>query len=140
MPMIGTEAFDRFVTEHRWAVLTTLRETAAGSEPVSSVIAYARDGDDLVVSTPGGTFKRWSIERNPRVNLCVISNGEPFNFVAIEGDARVQHENLVEDTRRVFENIRDTGYQEPDNLTDWLEKQRRVILRITPRRVYGVIR
>lgn len=138
--MIGTEAFDRFVTGHRWAVLTTLRETATGSEPVSSVIAYARDGDDLVVSTPGGTFKRRSIERNPRVNLCVISNAEPFNFVAIEGDARVQHENLLEDTRRVFANIRDTGYQEPEDLPGWLEKQRRVILRITPRRVYGVIR
>jgi PPOX class probable F420-dependent enzyme len=138
--MIGTEAFDRFVAEHRWAVLTTLRETATGSEPVSSVIAYARDGDDLVVSTPGGTFKRRSIERNPRVNLCVISNAEPFNFVAIEGDARVQLENLLEDTRRVFAAIRDTGYQEPEDLPSWLEKQRRVILRITPRRVYGVIR
>lgn len=138
--MIGTEEFDRFVSAHRWAVLTTLRETASGSEPVSSVIAYARDGDDLVVSTPGGTFKRRSIERNPRVNLCVIANAEPFNFVAIEGDARVQHDRLVEDTRRVFASIRDTGYQEPEDLAGWLERQRRVILRITPRRVYGVIR
>jgi PPOX class probable F420-dependent enzyme len=139
--MIGNdESFDRFVSDHRWAVLTTLRDTTTGSEPVSSVIAYARDGDELVISTPGGTFKRRSIERNPRVNLCVISNAEPFNFVAIEGEARVQHENLLEDTRRVFANIRDVGYEEPQDLQGWLESQQRVILRITPRRVHGVIR
>ena len=42
--------WDDFLTQHRWAVLTTLR---GSGEPVSSVVAYARDGDSLVVSTPG---------------------------------------------------------------------------------------
>ena len=37
-----------FVHSHRWAVLTTLR---AAGDPVSSVVAYAVDGDELVVST-----------------------------------------------------------------------------------------
>lgn len=136
--MIGDNAqWDDFVSSHRWAVLTTLR---GSGQPVSSVVAYARDGDQLVISTPGGTFKRASIEADPRVNLCVISNAEPFNFVAIEADARVNRDNLVDDTKRVFANIADTQYSEPEDLPAWLESQQRVILRLTPQRVYGVIR
>lgn len=128
---------DEFLSAHRWAVLTTLRRSG---EPVSSMVAYARDGGDLVVSTPGGTFKRRSIERDPRVNLCVISNAEPFNFVAVEGTAAVESDDLVRRTRLVFANLSGTGWQEPADLERWLTDQRRVILRIRPERVYGVIR
>ena len=136
--MIGDNAqWDEFVSAHRWAVLTTLRSTGA---PNSSVVAYARDGDELVISTPGGTFKRRSIDADECVNLCIISNAEPFNFVAVEATAKVTQDNLVDDTRKVFANIADTGYQEPDDLPGWLESQRRVILRLQPVRVYGVIR
>jgi PPOX class probable F420-dependent enzyme len=129
--------WDDFLTRHRWAVLTTLR---ASGEPVSSVVAYARDGDSLVVSTPGATFKRRSLERDPRATLCVITNREPFNFVSVEGPVAVEHDDLVRTTRLVFENIADTGYKEPEDLPGWLESQARVILRLRPERVYGVIR
>ena len=52
----------------------------------------------------------------------------------------VEHEDLVANTRLVFQNISDTGYQEPEDLAGWLESQQRVILRLHPERVYGVIR
>jgi len=35
----SNSAFDNFLTEHCWAVLTTLRSSGA---PVNSVVAYAR--------------------------------------------------------------------------------------------------
>jgi hypothetical protein len=73
---------DQFITDHRWGVLTTLRQDG---QPVSSVVAYARDGDTLVVSTPGTTFKARSAGRDGRATLCVITNQEPFNFVSVEG-------------------------------------------------------
>ncbi len=136
--MIGDNPqWDEFVSAHRWAVLTTLR---GSGQPSSSVVAYARDGDELVISTPGGTFKRSSIEADARVNLCIISNAEPFNFVAIEAEAVVTKENLLADTKKVFANIADTGYSEPEDMPGWLESQDRVILRLRPARVYGVIR
>lgn len=136
--MIGDNSqWDLFITNHRWAVLTTLR---ADGQPNSSVVAYARDADELVISTPGGTFKRRSIEAEPKVNLCIVSNAEPFNFVAIEAHAIVTQENLLADTQKVFANIADTGYSEPEDMPAWLEQQARVILRLTPKRVYGVIR
>ena len=99
-----TPKFEEFLRQHRWAVLTTLR--AEGS-PVSSVVAYACEGEEIVVSTPGATFKRQSIETDSRVNLCAISNQEPFNFVALEGRAVVQTTALEASTSRVFEAIQD---------------------------------
>ncbi len=131
------EKFDNFVNQHRWAVLTTLRTTGSAS---SSVVAYARQGDELLISTPGSTFKRKTIDQDPRVSLCIISNQEPFNFVTIEGEARIVTEDLVEGTKLVFANIESVGYELPEDLPAWLERQRRVIIRITPGRVSGVIR
>ena len=128
---------DQFITDNRWAVLTTLR---ADGQPVSSVVAYARDGDTLVVSTPGGTFKRRSLDRDARATLCILPNAEPFNFVSVEGHVTVEHDNLVANTRLVFQNISGTGYEEPEDLEGWLTAQQRVILRLRPDRVYGVIR
>ena len=136
--MIGNNATeDEFVSSHRWAVLTTLR---ASGEPVSSVVAYARDGDTLIVSTPGFTFKRRSLDADPRATLTVISNQEPFNFVSVEGRVTVQTEDLEAGTRMVFANIADTGYREPEDLSEWLETQQRVLLRLEPERTHAVIR
>jgi PPOX class probable F420-dependent enzyme len=136
--MIGTNStFDQFVTAHRWAVLTTLRQRGM---PASTLVAYARDDDTLIVSTPGHTFKRRSLERDARVTICCISDAAPFNFVTIEGSATVEKDNLVAMTKRVFANIQGSGYAEPANLQAWLDTQDRVILRVHPQRVYGVIR
>jgi len=132
-----TPEFDTFLSAHRWAVLTCLRRSGS---PVNSVVAYAREGNDFVVSTPGATFKRAAIGRDPRVNLCAISNSEPFNFVALEGAAHIQVDDIAEPTRRVFAAIEDTGWKIPDPLDDWLIAQSRVILRIKPERISGVIR
>jgi len=128
--------FDEFISEHRWAVLTTNGKRG----PSSSVVAYARAIDELVISTPGPAFKARSIEAQPMVNLCVISNQEPFNFVAVQGEAYVLRDNIEEDTIRVFENITGSGYERPENLPEWLEAQDRVIIRIKPTHVHGVIR
>ena len=129
--------WDAFVRRHSWAVLTTLRANGA---PVSSVVAYAVDGDALVVSTPGATFKSISAARDGRVNLCVLSNQAPFNFVAIEGACRVERTDLVHSTKLIFRAIEGTGYDEPEDLAGWLAAEGRVILRIRPQRSYGVIR
>ena len=136
--MISTnQSWDQHITDCRWATLTTLRQSG---RPVSSIVAYARDGDELVVSTPRTTFKALSIVRNPHVNLCVFNNAEPFNYVSIEGRATVEIDNLMSATRLVFANIAGTGYEEPEDLEGWLQVDDRVILRIQADRVFGVNR
>ena len=136
--MIGTnEQFDQFITDHRWAVITTLRSNGQAS---SSMVAYARDGDTIIVSTPGMTLKRKTLEADPCVTICMMTNNEPFNFVTVEGRATIEHDNLKENTLKVFDVLGDTGWQVPDDLDHWLESQQRVIIRIHPERVSGVIR
>ena len=74
------------------------------------------------------------------VNLCIFNNAEPFNYVSVEGLAEIEADDLVRTTRLVFENISGTGYEEPEDLEGWLHDDGRVILRIRPKRVFGVIR
>lgn len=130
-------AFEDFISQNRWAVLTSLRKDG---HPVSSWVAYTRDGDTLIVSTPGKTFKRKSLERDPRVTLLISNDAAPFNYVSAEGLATIETENLVHSTRLVFANIKNSGFSEPENLEAWLSEQERVIIRIHPERVSGVIR
>ncbi len=135
--MIGTEAFDRFVSENRWAVITTVRKNG---QPSSSIVAYARDGDTLVVSTTAPTLKVRTLERDPRVTVTVFNDAAPFNFVTVEGRAEIEREGLEGATHLVFENIKGSGFTEPGDLPAWLEAQKRVIVRIYAKRVSGVIR
>lgn len=135
--MIGTTDQDNFVSEHRWAVLTTLRHDGS---PSASVVAYARQGDELVVSTRSIFFKVRSIDRDQRVSLTVISNAEPFNFVTVEGTAAIERGDVLDATRAVFANLAAINYPAPPDLRTWIEEQGRVIIRITPARVSGVVR
>jgi len=135
--MLGNEAEDDFVSRHRWAVITTLRRDGSAA---SSMVAYARDGDELLVSTPGDRLKVRTLAQDPRVTLCVVSNAEPFSYVTVEGRAVIERHDLLAATRAVFANIAGTGFEEPEDLPGWLEKQGRVVLRVQPERVHGVIR
>jgi PPOX class probable F420-dependent enzyme len=136
--MIGNDPkLDQFITDNRWAVVTTLRKSGM---PSSTWVAYARDGDTLVISTPGYTVKRKTLDRDPRVAVCCTNENAPFNFVTVEGKATVEKDNLVAMTKLVFQAIKGSGYDEPEDLQGWLDSQQRVILRIHPEKVYGVIR
>ena len=52
--MIGTPEFDEFISKHRWAIVTTVR---ASGQPSSSVVAYAREDDTLIISTTAPTTR-----------------------------------------------------------------------------------
>ena len=135
--LTSNAAWERFLREQRWAVLTTQRRSG---QPVSSVVAYACEPDSLVVSTPRTRFKTLSIRRNPHVNLCAISNQEPFNYVSVEARAVVDEGDIVAATSAVFDAIADTGWPAPPDIAQWVRDDDRVILRLTPERVFGVIR
>lgn len=126
-----------FLNRHRWAVMTVLRASGA---PVSAMVAYVWQGDHAIVSTSGRSFKAQRIEHDARVNLCVVSNSEPFSFVAIEGQATIESNDLAPRTLQIFDAISDTSFQPPPDLDAWLESQHRVILRITPDRVTAELR
>jgi len=117
-----------------------------GADPRSGTQQAERAKADAVFcsarvdSTRAATFKHDSIARDERVNLCILSGREPFDFVAVEGFCSIERNDLVPATKLVFAAISDTPYQEPEDLEGWLEQEGRVILRIRPLRTYGVIR
>ncbi|MBI2767618.1 MAG: TIGR03618 family F420-dependent PPOX class oxidoreductase [Chloroflexi bacterium] len=135
--MIGTPQFDDFITEHRWCVITTLRKDGS---PTSSVNAYAREGDELVISTQGHRLKVRTLDRDPRITVLVLNDASPFNFVSVEGTAAIQRGDVLEPTRTVFRSLAKINYPEPADLPKWIKEQGRVIIRVTPTRVSGVIR
>jgi PPOX class probable F420-dependent enzyme len=135
--MIGTPEFDAFVAAHRWCVVTTLRKDGS---PTSSLNAYGRENDQLVISTQAHRLKVRTLEHDPRITVLVVSNQEPFNFVSVEGTAEIQRSDLLEPTLRVFDALIPTGYKVPEDIPAWLERQHRVIIRVTPTRVSGVLR
>jgi hypothetical protein len=135
--LLERDQVKRFIQAHRWATLTVLRRNGS---PVSSIVAYALYDGEIVVSTPGLTFKRLAIEADPRVNLCIMSNEEPFDFVSLEAQAEVLETGIAAPTIKVFENIAPLGFETPDPLDDWLARGSRVILRITPDRGHAVLR
>ncbi len=134
--MLGTPELDKFISEQRWAVVTTLRRSG---QPSSSVVAYAREGDELVISTPGKTFKVRTLERDPRVTVCVFDEAQHPSFVTLEGTVEIQREDLKDSTQKVFANLAPTGFRPPADLDTWLRDQERVILRVRPQRVSGVL-
>ena len=61
----------------------------------------------------------------------------PAGVGRLAGNATIETDRLAELTRMVFANI---DYDEPEDLDHWLESQQRVIIRLHPTRVSGVIR
>ena len=108
-----------FIENNTWAILTALRSNGT---PVSSAVMYARDGETLVVSTPGKTFKRKMLDKNHKANLCIIDHNDPPNFVAIESEVTVETENVLNGTQPVFDKMTTLGYPVPDNPGEWLKK------------------
>lgn len=135
--MIGAAAQDAFISSQRWAVVTTLRRDGS---PASSVVFFARMGDELLFSTTMDRFKAKSVQRDPRITLVVLDEGAPFRFVSIEGTATLDHDNLV--ANHVFINRamrNDPSWSAPDGMLEKLQHDRRVIVRIRAERVSGVV-
>lgn len=134
--MIGTPEQDEFISKNRWAVVTTLR---GDGTPSSSVIFYAREGDELIFSTTRDRLKGKTIARNPRVAVCVLDEGPPFGFVTIEGRATIQSEDIVPGHIAVNKAMRRVEeFVPPEGYVEGLEKAGRVIVRVKAERVSGV--
>ncbi len=134
--MIGTPEQDAFLTSHRYAVVTTLR---ADGSPASSVVFYARKGDELYFSTTADRLKARSLRRDPRIVLTALDEGPPFGYVAVEGTARIQEADIVDlhiELNRAFR--RDPAWQPPPDFAQRLAAEGRVIVWVSPTRVSGV--
>jgi len=125
------QAADFLRTHHR-AVLATSR--ADGRPQLSPVLCVADDDGRILISTREPALKARNLRRDPRASVCVFTDGFFGEWVQVEGDAEVislpaAMDLLVDYYRRVA-----------GEHSDWadyraaMERDRRVIVRITPTR------
>lgn len=135
--MLGTPDQDKFISSQKWGVVTTLRKDGS---PASSVIFYARAGDELLFSTTRDRLKGRTLAQDPRIALTVLDEGAPYRFVSVEGTATLHGEHLVEDHVIINRAMRgDPAWQAPDGMLERLEKEQRVVVRVKAERVSGVV-
>jgi PPOX class probable F420-dependent enzyme len=121
----------------KWASVTSLRKDGS---PTTSVVFFAVDGDDLLFSTTRDRLKAKTLRRDPRAAVTILDEGAPYRFVSVEGRARVIEDDIVPGhiaVNRVMRGAPD--WQPPEGYVETLRQQGRVIIRVTPERVSGVV-
>jgi PPOX class probable F420-dependent enzyme len=134
--MIGNADQDAFINKNKWGVVTTLRKDGS---PTSSVIFFARDGDELLFSTTEDRLKTKTVDNDPRMSLCVLDDGAPYGYVTVEGTATVQRNDVVEAHKKIVSAMRGEDFEPPEGYAERLERERRLVIRLKAERVSGVV-
>lgn len=121
---------ETFLRDHSLAVMATGR---ADGSPQQSMVMYAVDDDDrILISAKAWTAKWRNARRQPRVSL-TVTDGRVHLVVygTAEGiDADPERAELTADVIGALGDRPD-----PSTLTEFLERDQRVVLRITPEKV-----
>jgi nitroimidazol reductase NimA-like FMN-containing flavoprotein (pyridoxamine 5'-phosphate oxidase superfamily) len=75
-----------FVRAHRTAVFGVNRQQDG---PAMSIVYYAMDGNDLLVSTMEARGKAKAVRRNPKVSLCVLDEQWPLTYLLLYCNATI---------------------------------------------------
>jgi PPOX class probable F420-dependent enzyme len=135
--VIGKPEQDAFVRAMKAAIVTSLRKDGS---PTSSLIFYALDGDELLFSTTADRIKAKTLKRDPRIAVAVLDEGAPWRYATIEGTAIVNDSDIVPDHIAINRAMRgDPGWNPPDGYEATLRAQGRVVIRVKPERVSGVV-
>lgn len=135
--MIGTAEQDAFISNSKWAVVTTLRRDGS---PSSSVVFYVRDGDEILFSTTVDRLKAKSLRRDPRIAVTVLDDGAPYGYVTVEGTAVFVDRDVRAHSERIYRSFRGPEWSPPADFAEQLAAEGRVVVHVTPQRVSGVIR
>jgi PPOX class probable F420-dependent enzyme len=117
-----------FIREHHQAIMLTYR--ADGSAQMSPV-ACAVDADGfVVVSTRETALKAKNARRDPRVSLCVLTNGFYGEWIQVDGEATVV--SLPDAMEMLVSYYRSISGEHPDwdEYRAAMESERRVVVRI----------
>jgi len=135
--MIGNAAQDAFASAMRQAMVTTLRRDGS---PSSSLVAYYRDGDELVFSTTRDRLKAKTVAHDPRVVVAILDEEGKGRFLSVEGHGIVQTSDVTDGHIALNRHMRnDPAWQAPEDFAARLERDGRVLIRVTPTRVSGSV-
>jgi PPOX class probable F420-dependent enzyme len=126
---MNVDAAREFVRHHHSAVLMTLRRD--GAPQMSPVLVGVAADDRLVISTRETAFKVRNIERDPRVFLCVLSDGFFGRWMQVSGSADICR--LPEAMEPLVAYYRDVSGEHPDwgDYRAAMVRDKRCLIRIT---------
>lgn len=118
-----------FIRDNHHAVMATTRSD--GRPQMTPVVCAVDDGGTVVVSTREAAYKTRHLRRDPRVTLCVLSDGFYGEWVQVEGTAEVVPmpealDGLVDYYRRVA-----GEHPDWDDYRNAMAREGRVLVRIT---------
>ena len=121
-----------FLDEHVVGVLAT--RSASGTVH-QSLVYYAREGEQLLVSTEAARRKARDVEETGWASLCVMGHERPFPSVTVSGPAEIRREQIGGPTAAVVQRI--TGAEQPPEpqSDEALARVGRVILALRIERV-----
>jgi PPOX class probable F420-dependent enzyme len=127
---------------NRQGVLTTIRSD--GRPQLSNVLHSVDDAGVLRVSTTAGRAKYANLRRTPWAALHV--NGADFwSYAVLEGDVSLSdvavdpHDAAADELVGLYRSI-SGEHDDWDDYRATMVKDRRVVVRITPTHVYGMLR
>ena len=127
------EARRQFVREHRTAIFGYNR---ARHGPAMTIVYYAMDADDILVSTMADREKAKAVARNGKVSLCVLDEQWPPTYLQVYCDAVVERdeEPVVELMMRIAGVM--AGKPMPEDVRPMVRegarREGRVVLRLKP--------
>jgi PPOX class probable F420-dependent enzyme len=128
LPTITPEE-ERFLVEHRFGVVTTLRKDGS---PQSTPVYYVFEKGKLWISVTQDRKKTYNVLRDPRVTMCALAEQSPFDYVQVMGTAEITDNDLEATSWRIWSRFRDPM---PDDFPQRLVDQKRMLLVITPENV-----
>ena len=90
-----------FLAESHVAHIATVRPDGRPHLTPISYIAELDTQGKAYVMAPEDTVKFRNIRRNPRVSLSVASDQRPFDYVLLEGEGRLTHDNIEDVLERM---------------------------------------
>ncbi|PKW09144.1 PPOX class probable F420-dependent enzyme [Streptomyces sp. 1222.5] len=105
--------------------------------PQMSPVWVKRDGDDLLFSTTVDRRKKKNLDRDPRVTAVVMNPEQPYEYAEIRGTAEMTTEGgqaLIDELSQKY-----TGQKYADFNPASADDAERVVVRITPRKVVGMM-
>jgi PPOX class probable F420-dependent enzyme len=121
-----------FIREHHDAVMFTYRRD--GSPQMSPITCNVDPDGFVVVSTRETALKTKNLRRDPRVSLCVVSQGFYGEWIQVDGTAEVIA--LPDAMERLVDYYRSLRGEHPDwdDYRAAMTRDHRVIVRITVER------
>jgi PPOX class probable F420-dependent enzyme len=116
-------------------IIGVLATISAPGRAHQSVVYFARDGEELLISTEAQRHKAGDVRRTRWASLCVMGHERPFPSVTISGPAEIRTEGIGPATAAIAQRVMGVD-QAPEPQTDQaLAAVGRVILAITTERI-----